>query len=148
MVLKRCFAAATLLLGLAWSAAAHDAHDPRHQAMEDMGERMKALRRAAEGPAPLGPAAQAEAAALQRGVDGLLALFPAAGEMPKGSRARPEIWTDWSGFSASAAEMQAAAGAVAAAVRAEDKSRLAATLRQAGAVCASCHDRYRTPDRR
>ena len=143
MVLSRSVAAAVLLAAFGGAAVAHDAHDPRHQAMESLGEHMKALRRAAEGKAPLGPEASSHARALQEQSQRLLSLFPENSRGRKGSREKPEIWTDWSGFAAAAAEFEAAADQVAAAVSTGDKARLASALKQAGGECAACHDRYR-----
>ena len=153
MVLKRpmrievavAFVLAVLLPGGA--AVAHDAHDPRHQAMENMGEHMKALRRAAEGAAALGPEAASHAQALQDGAEKLLSLFPESSRGRKGSREKPEIWSDWSGFAAAAADFEEAADGLAAAAAAGDKARLAKALKRAGRECAACHDRYRAPAR-
>ena len=149
MVLKRSIktaVAATFIstVLLAAAAVAHDAHDPRHQAMESLGEHMKALRRAAEGKAPLGPDASSHAQAVQEQARRLLSLFPESSKGRKGSREKPEIWSDWPGFAAAAAEFEAAADQVAAAASTGDKARLASALKQAGGECAACHDRYRT----
>lgn len=128
-------------------AEAHDAHDPRHQAMESMGEHMKALRKAAEGPAPLGAETASHAGVLREHARELLSLFPASSRGRDGSRETPQIWSDWSGFAESAAAFQTAVDGVAAAEASGDKSRLAAALKRAGRQCAACHDRYRAPKR-
>ena len=153
MVLKRPmrigiaagFLSAVLAFGGA--AVAHDAHDPRHQAMESMGKHMKELRKAAEGAAALGPGASSHARALKDGAQELLSLFPESSRGRKDSREKPEIWSDWSGFAAAAARFDKAADDVAAAASAGDKALLAAALKRAGGECAACHDGYREPKR-
>jgi cytochrome c556 len=148
MVLKRSMLVAAGFISAACifvGAAAHDAHDPRHQAMESMGEHMKALRRAAEGAAPLGPKAASHARVVQEGAEKLLSLFPESSRGRKGSREKPEIWSDRAGFSAAAADFEQAADNVAAAAASGDKARLSAALKRAGGECAACHDRYRAP---
>jgi cytochrome c556 len=146
MVLRRPASVALLVvLVFGRTAAAHDAHDPRHRAMEGMGAHMKALRKAAEGEDPLGPGALRHAEALKQGAHDLPSLFPASSRGREGSRETPAIWVDWSGFSAAASDLEKAADQVAAAAASGDKARLAAALKRAGGECAACHNRYRAP---
>lgn len=146
MVLSRSVPVAFLwALFIGGAAIAHDAHDPRHRAMESLGEHMKALRRIVEGVPAIGPAASSHAQALQEQAKRLLSLFPESSRGRSSTREKPEIWSDWSGFAVAAAAFEAAADQVAAAVSAGDKARLASALKQAGGECAACHDRYRAP---
>jgi cytochrome c556 len=139
------FISALLLFGTA--AVAHDAHDPRHQVMESLGEHMKALRGAAESAAALGASASSHARAVKEGAQKLLSLFPESSRGRKGSREKPEIWSDWPGFAAAAAAFEKAADGVVAAVSSGDKARLATALKAAGRECAGCHDHYRAPEK-
>ena len=132
-------------LAAAGAGLAHDAHDPRHRAMESMGEHMKALRRVVEGTAQLGAEATSHARAVQDGAEALLSLFRESSRGRKGSREKPEIWRDWAGFSAAAAGFEEAADNLVAAAADGDKALLGTALKRAGGKCAACHDRYREP---
>jgi cytochrome c556 len=147
MVLKHSmrigFVSVVLVFG--GPGVAHDAHDPRHHAMESMGKHMKELRRTAEGAATLGSGALSLARALKERAKELLSLFPESSRGRKGSREKPEIWSDWSGFSAAAVDLEEAADRLVAAAASGDRARLAAALKRAGDECIACHDRYRAP---
>ena len=104
---------------------------------------MKELRRAAEGNVAPGASALSHAQALQQRAGELLSLFPETSRGRAGSREKPEIWTDWSGFAAAAASFRNATEDLVSAAAAGDRAQLTAALKRAGGECAACHDRYR-----
>ncbi|SNR33185.1 c-type cytochrome [Puniceibacterium sediminis] len=59
-----------------------------------------------------------------------------------GSRARPLIWADWSGFEEAAARTEAAA----AALRTDTPEQLGAGIKVLEQSCQNCHRRYRLAD--
>lgn len=71
--------------------------------------------------------------------------FP-AGTGPGGTartRARPEIWSDATGFAAAAKTFQLEAAGLSATRGRLDVALLRTQARSAGTACKSCHDRYR-----
>lgn len=62
-----------------------------------------------------------------------------ARETDPASEARPEIWTDWDGFTQAAEEMEQAATAI----DTSDHATLQDGLRKLGASCSGCHKPYR-----
>ena len=72
-------------------------------------------------------------------------LFPlGSGGAP--SHALPSVWSDRAGFETAAANYAAAADAMAAAAKADDKDAFAAAFAQTGAACGACHKAFREPD--
>lgn len=61
------------------------------------------------------------------------------------SRAKPEVWTDRTGFAAKAKEFGSATEALLAAARTDDKTAFDAALARTGAACKGCHDSYQVP---
>lgn len=95
-----------------------------------------------------GAPAKAQTFAL-RGVakwaDNLPALFaPHTASFP-GTRAKPEIWSDWTGFKAKAATLSTAAQTALRAAEADDKAALTTALTAMTDSCKGCHDTYQLP---
>jgi cytochrome c556 len=134
-----------LLMALAGtSAVAHDEKDPRHQAMEALGKSMKAISQTVKSGAAIDADTMAHARRIAETGDRVLDLFP-EGPIGHGSRAKPEIWSDWSGFSAKAEAFGRAADGLLVAVQDGEPSRVEAALKQVGATCGGCHKPYRKP---
>lgn len=86
------------------------------------------------------------ARALSRWARVMPGLFP-AGTDGAPSRAKPEIWADRAGFDAAAADYQRAVDRLLAAAQAGDQPGFAAAWEATRQTCATCHDKYRQPNR-
>lgn len=128
------------------TAHAHDEKDPRHIAMESLSKNMETLGRAISQ-APPGDAEHALAAQIVDVAARMPALFETPNAGHNNNRAKPEIWTDWPGFSAKIDEFQKASADLATALKGTDPAAWSAALQAAGRSCASCHRPYRTPRR-
>ena len=128
------------------SAHAHDAKDPRHIAMESLGKNMETLNRAIRV-APPGDAEHALAAQINDVATRMPALFETANPGHNNNRAKPEIWSDWVGFSTKIEEFRAVATNLATALKSDDPAAWPAAVQAVGQSCASCHRPYRTPHR-
>jgi cytochrome c556 len=60
------------------------------------------------------------------------------------TKAKPEIWTDWTGFQAKAADYQAATTRLRDAIAAGDAAAANEAWTATRATCGSCHDVYRS----
>lgn len=151
MPLRRWFLVA--LLAAASAAAVAPAHEDeqelpagpireRHELMERVGDNAKIIgdaMKAGDFQKVPGPALEIEKAARR-----LPDLFPENSTHPK-SRARPEIWSDWDGFTAAVRKLESAAANLAAAARnGTDVPNAANGL---FAACKSCHTSYRAPEK-
>ena len=147
----RKLAAATLALGLALPAAAHDdtvpdVSDPvtlRMTAMKQVGAGMKALGEMAKGEAAFSaPLAAMSLRAMLAAASGYGALFPEGTETGHGTVAAPAIWKDRAGFEAELAEF---VGKLHARVDSPPAARadLGPLMREIGGSCRSCHEGYR-----
>ena len=134
----------SIVLAGAWGAgfAAEDPAHQRHEAMETVQESFKPLRAIAMKEAPF------DAAVVKKNATTILeklkeahGLFP-AGSGGGDSRAKPEIWTDATGFDQAMKEAQAAATALAAVT---EEAAYAPALKTLGGSCKNCHDMYRLP---
>ena len=125
------------------SAEAHDEKDPRHIAMESLSKNMKTLSRVLRETPP----GDSEHALASQVVD-VAARMPALFETPNAgennNRAKPEIWSDWTGFSAKVDEFQGATAALAAALKSADPAAWSSAVQAVGQSCAGCHRSYRT----
>ena len=65
-------------------------------------------------------------------------------EASSSTKAKPEIWSDWSGFQAKAADYQAATARLRDAVTAGDVAAANEAWLATRATCGSCHDAYRS----
>lgn len=136
------------ILGLALAAAAHEAMDlpagpvrDRHKLMEGIGKNAKIIGDAMKGgeieKVP-GPATQIAEAAKK-----IPALFPEGSANPK-SRAKPEIWTDFSGFEVEVTQLERTATALAKA--ATERTNVPTAANEMFSACKSCHNKYRVPE--
>jgi len=128
------------------AAHAHDAKDPRHIAMESLSKNMETLGRAIRV-APPGDAEQALAAQIADVAARMPALFETANPGHNNNRAKPEIWSDWAGFSAKIEEFRSVTTTLATALKSADPAAWPAAVQAVGQSCASCHRPYRTPRR-
>ena len=124
-------------------AQAHDEKDPRHIAMESLGKNMETLGRAIRV-APPGDAEHALAAQINDVATRMPALFETANPGHNNNRAKPEIWSDWAGFSTKIEEFQALTTNLATALKSDDPAAWPAAVQAVGQSCASCHRPYRT----
>lgn len=60
------------------------------------------------------------------------------------TRAKPEIWTDWTGFQARAGDYSAAAARLQELIAAGDNAAALEQFNVVRATCQSCHDAYRS----
>ena len=123
---------------------AHDEKDPRHKAMTSLADNMKALAKMAKAGDMHHDQAVTHADEIAETARRMLALFP-EGSAGHGSRAKPEIWTDWSGFEKEADDFERAVDSLRAAAQSGEHARLDAALADVGKTCSSCHKRFRLP---
>lgn len=60
------------------------------------------------------------------------------------TKAKPEIWTDWTGFQAKAADYEAATARLRDAIAADDRAAANEAWAATRATCQSCHEAYRS----
>ena len=116
----------------------------RMDAMSDIGKSMKALGAFIKGEKAYN-SATVKAAAQTIGTHAKMIphLFP-EGSNKKPSEALPAIWSDWTGFTAIAMEMETAAGALAtAADSATDAAGIRPAFGSLGKTCKGCHQKFR-----
>jgi cytochrome c556 len=113
----------------------------RHELMEGIGKRAKAINGALQAMRVGDVAAPAEDIAAD--ARKIATLFP-AGSTHEKSRAKPEIWVNWAEFERLATTLADEAGKLAAVARASGDVKAAA--KAVLATCKSCHDRFRLPD--
>ena len=128
------------------SAQAHDEKDPRHIAMESLSKNMKTLSRALRQTPPADPE-HALASEIVDVAARMLALFETPNAGHNNNRAKPEIWSDWTGFSAKVDEFQGATATLATALKSADPAVWSSAVQAVGQSCASCHRPYRTSRR-
>jgi len=121
----------------------HDENDPRHIAMEALGQNMKALKRGLKA-GSISPEMQKQGADIHVIAQRLTALFPEGPQKPD-SRAKPEIWTDFAAFEKENDRFVAAAATFAAALKTGDVAASQAAQKQTGKSCGGCHKVYRFP---
>jgi cytochrome c556 len=115
----------------------------RNDLMEAIGKSAKTIGDALKGgnTAPVAGAAEQ----IQGHAGKITALFPPGSTHPK-SRAKADIWQNWSKFEGDAKDLQASAAALAAAARGGGDVRGGA--RALFDTCKSCHDQFRIPDKK
>jgi cytochrome c556 len=128
------------------SAEAHDEKDPRHIAMESLSKNMKTLSQALRETPP-GDPEHALASEIVDVAVRMQALFETPNAGHNNNRAKPEIWSDWTGFSAKIDEFQGATAALATALKSADPAAWSSAVQAVGLSCASCHRPYRTSRR-
>jgi len=131
---------------LAGPGAAHDEHDPRHQAMESLSDSMEALVRLVRGTFDAGEA-QTRAGVIAEVAERMPDLFENRNPGENNNRAKPEIWDDWDGFSARIDQFRAASAELVAAAESGEAAAVGAALNGVGQSCSGCHRPYRAPKR-
>ena len=115
----------------------------RHHLMEGIGKNSKTIGDALKAGKtdPIAGAAEK----IQADAAKITGLFPPGSTHPK-SRAKPEIWTNWTKFEADAKALQTNAGALATAAKSGGNVNAAAdTMFDA---CKSCHEDFRVPEKK
>ena len=116
----------------------------RHEGMETIGKSAKAINRELAGGSPNLATVRASAAAISN------LSRKASGWFPKGTGpelgktgAKPEIWQNWTDFTAKLHNFQAAAKMFNAAAASGDAGAIKARFGDLGGTCKACHDKYR-----
>jgi len=143
-------AAALSLTALSTAPAHGDGHagtpfGVRDAVMHMIGAHMKHLGDVAKGDAEMDASTLTHAQSLNALALTVPYLFPDEGSIPDGSRAKPEIWSDWDGFLEVSAAFAAATPGVITAVESGDASQIGPALGAVGQTCGGCHDDYRGP---
>jgi cytochrome c556 len=121
--------------------AADPAHE-RHEAMEGVGDAMKALGAIAKKEAPFDASVvKAKATLIADNLKKASTLF-LPGTDGGESMAKPEIWTDRETFDKTMTDAQTAAIALAAVT---EEAAFRPALGTLGGNCKSCHDKFRIP---
>ncbi|WP_417250424.1 c-type cytochrome [Celeribacter sp.] len=142
--MKITLVAATLSLGLAVGAVAHDhvsnpAVAARMEAMSAIGASIKTLGSMAKGEIEFdADAAQAAVDTVAVESTKVPALFEAQETDPE-SEAKPEIWSNWDDFVAKAQALQTAAEGATISTAADIGPAMGAM----GGTCKACHSDYR-----
>lgn len=157
-------AAAVLAAGALLAAGAAIAHDDmgpvpntpmgkavaaRHQNFKQLGGAFKAIVDELKKPDP----DKAVIAASAKKMNTLAAAEPSW--FPKGSgpeagvktAAKPDIWSDTAGFDAAVKRLQGATAKLDQLAAAGDLDGVKAQVRDTGAACKNCHDKFRVPDK-
>jgi len=118
----------------------------RHELMEGIGKNAKIIGDAVKahmfGPeSGIGPAAQK----IETSAAKIPGLFPPGSTNPK-SRAKAEIWTNWKKFEETAKLLEARAGVLA--MESQAGGNIPAKANEMFAVCKSCHDEFRKPEKK
>jgi cytochrome c556 len=137
----------------AGSAAAPDPDTPEGRAFLAFQYRQAVMRVAANKSAAVGAMARGEVpvdeAAFAKAVNDLHAVAGMMGEgfmpqgAPEGSRALPEIWTNWADFEAKAAALTTATQALADATRTGGFAAASPLVQSTVQNCGGCHRTYR-----
>lgn len=75
----------------------------------------------------------------------VLEMFPEGTNTGADTRAKPDIWQDWDGFTEAAEGFETAAGNLAQAAASGDQAAIAAAFGDLGKSCGGCHRPFRTP---
>lgn len=138
-----------MVLGIGQRGTAHGDEDlpagpirDRHELMEDVGKQAKIIGDAMKSGKldPVGGAADK----IRSSAAKALPLFPEGSTHVK-SRAKPEIWKNWSDFEASMKKLETDAAAVVAASKTNGDVRGAA--QEMFGNCKSCHNEFRLPEK-
>ena len=142
--MKKLFVVTVLsLLILPTFVSAHDDKDPRHIAMTTLGKNMKSIKRGLKA-GQITPDMQKQAEEIHTIAKSLTGLFPVGKQKPD-SRAKPEIWSDSTGFNKSNQKFVLAAAAFSDALKSNDVSAGQTMQKQTGKTCGGCHKAYRLP---
>lgn len=128
------------------TVSAEDAHEMREGAMKAMGGNLKALGAVAKGEMAPDAGTVVHAQSLAAMSHTVKLLF-AQELISDKSRAKPEIWSDWAGFSKAADDLSMATAAVIEAAKSGDPAAIGAALGDVGKSCGGCHKPYRGPEK-
>lgn len=120
----------------------------RQEAMKELGGIAKKLKSMTESDAAYDREEAAKLASRAATIAGVIPdVFPEGSLDPNNSRATPEIWQDWDGFTAAAQRLEDAAKAfVLAARNGSDRETARKRFGAMGAACGGCHEDYRGPE--
>ncbi len=128
------------------AVSAEEAYAHRNAVMKGIGGHMQALGAVAKGEATSDAGTIVHAKALNSASQAVKLLFVQEGISDK-SRAKPEIWADWAGFSKAADDFANATVAVVTAAESGDPAAIGAALGGVGQTCGGCHKPYRGPEK-
>ncbi len=137
-------ASVALVLALTASASQAGPIEDRQELMKANGKSMKVLGEMAQGKSPF------DAGVVKENGDALAARFdkarslfvPGTEQGPPETYAKPEVFSDASGFNAALDQAVQAAQAVAAVT---EEAQLGEAVGTLGGACKNCHDKYRRP---
>lgn len=115
----------------------------RYELMKGIGKNAKIIGDAMKAGNTEGVATAA--AQIQTAAAKALPLFPPNSIDPS-SRAKPNIWTDWSKFESDMKDLEARAGELGEAVK--SGGDVAAASQRMFDACKSCHDQFRAPEKK
>ncbi len=135
--------------GLSLAQSAGDSITARRALMQGNNSHFKAIRAFVKK--GTGSAAEvavhAQSIAIHAGI--LPGLFPQGTSLNDGAgktRAKPDIWRNWSGFKVRVASLKAEATKLSQAAKSGDKSAIAAAFGSLGKnACGACHRQFRGP---
>lgn len=134
---------ALAVAGIVGQAMAQDPLAQRIALMKDSGGAARTLTQMSRGQAPYEAAAAVAAfTKIRDNAKAIVALFPAPPKPGEKSTAAPTVWSDPAGFKASAAKLEADAGAAIAGAGG-GQAAIGPLLQKVGGDCQSCHDVYR-----
>lgn len=117
----------------------------RQQLMKEQGAAMRAMRDNVKAGQIQAVAPEAEK--LAQTAKRIPALFPEGSLDPATSRAKPEIWQQWSEFEGYARSLESKAAQLAATARAGDGAATNAAIADLGkTTCGACHNAFRGPE--
>jgi len=140
-----------IIAALVASAAAVQAEEPedyikyRQAVMEAIGGHSGAASQIVRGKVSPEGALAMHADALAALNADLASLFPEGSDFGE-TRAKAEIWENWTAFEKAAGEAKTATAAFAAAVAGGDSGKIAAAYRDVGEACKGCHKEFRERD--
>ena len=135
------------VLGAGIASAEMSPAKQRQSAMKALGGHMKAIGAVAKGKVAHSAATAVHAQAIHEISQYLGLLYP-AGSGGEETRAKPEIWSDSSGFSAKIDDFAAVTPFLVAAAKTGNAGAIGAGLRQVGKACGGCHKPYRKPKKK
>lgn len=117
----------------------------RQEAMKGNGGAMRTLTQMVRGEQPWNQQAAAQAATtLNSTAKAIPSVFPQGSGAEAGkTRALPAIWQNWSGFEAEAKTLETESAKLLQLAQTNDEAGVKAQLPKVGAVCGSCHEKFR-----
>ncbi len=121
----------------------------RQAHMKAMGAATKALGEQLRSGAPDKAVVKAQADKIAAGAQALPQWFPpGSGPGPDvKTQARPLVWSDTAGFAAARDKLVKAAAGLTLAAAMPDQAGVGDAMKQVGAACKSCHERFKVPDK-